>query len=416
MKHLLTLTILISLGLTACSPKSEELTTYNPPQSKPAEVPHYDPIPEQEFKWITEDGGESNQEFSPQIDILFIIDNSDSMKSTQDNLKRNIDKFTAGILQNRMIDYHIGVVSTWDSSERALKNKKDSYQVGDLRYVKDSSGKNYNQRFIDRKVSQSLIASTLDIGVMPYAQGGPEDEEFFSPLAAAIEKNGHSAVNEKFFRDQAQLVVIIITDADESNTSTHPDQMAQKLIDFKKGQFQKISVYGVLVKATDPDSVKDWALKIHPTYNPQCFNGKANNGTCTGFGPERLEQFIFKVNEYAGTPDQIRSKFIMGITSKSFGADLARIGSDITVKTLEKDILLSQRPRFDEKANQLMIRVRYGSPTELAAGRGQVIRQGAGGWMYNADDNSIHLSGHIKYQYVEGARFAVDLIPLTLKK
>jgi hypothetical protein len=130
------------------------------------------------------------------------------------------------------------------------------------------------------------------------------------------------------------------------------------------------------------------------------------NGTCKeGFGPETLEKFIVAANPNSGTPDQIRAKHIMNIRSEKFGSDLEVIGKAITVKTLEKDIYLQQRPRTEN--NKLMVRVMYGN---------QVIPQKEeSGWLYDPTNNSIHLSGNINYQYVEGARFTVDLIPLTLK-
>lgn len=421
MKHLLTLISLSTLSLTflACSPESASLSTQKQIPEQKVDIPHYDPVPDQQFNWVTEAGGQSRLDFNPRIDILFVVDNSDSMKTAQANLKRNIGKFTAGIIQNRMIDYHIGVTSSWDSSERALKTKKDNYQVGDLRRIKDSSGKTYAQRFLTRKIgNQDVIASSIDIGVTPFDQGGPEVEEFFSPLSAALEKTGHGATNEDFFRDDAQLVVIIMTDADDSTSRISPEQMAQSLIDFKKGQVDKIAVYGVLVRAQDPDEKKDWDLRIHPKYHPECFDNsrsKKNNGKCSPFGPDRLEQFVVAANSNAGTPEQIKQKFIMGITS-DFSAGLTKIGSDITVKTLEKNIFLQQRPRYDDRTKQIMVRVRYGTPRDLAAGKGQLIPQGETGWLYNPDDNSIHLSGHIRYQYAEGSQFAVDLIPLTLRQ
>jgi hypothetical protein len=416
------------MALGCAQPKSETLETQKPVPQDNTVIPKYDPIPEQKFGWVTEDGGQSQLDFNPRIDILFVTDNSDSMVSAEQNLKRNIDKFTSGVMQNKMIDYHIGTVSTWDSTERAVTTKKDGYDIGDLRYVKDSKGQKYNARFLTRKTGTvDLIASTLDIGILPYNQGGPEIEEFFSPIQAAIEKTGHAAVNEGFFRDDAHLVIVVMTDADDSTKNVSPEQMAQNLIDFKKGQTNKLSVYGVLVQAQDPDNKKDWDLRIHPKYHPECFTktakGFKNNGTCKGFGPDRMDQFIVASNPSAGTPDQIRNKFIMKITNPDYGSDLARIGSDITAKTLEKTIFLQQRPRVDDTTQKLMLRVRYGSPDVLAKGGGQLIPQGndsqgsqnSHGWLYNAQDNSIFLSGKIQYQYVEGAKFAVDLQPLTLK-
>ncbi|KYG64239.1 hypothetical protein AZI87_13440 [Bdellovibrio bacteriovorus] len=398
--------------VSACSPESATLKVERPLVEEQVQIPQYEQIPAQTFEWITEDGGQSQFDFNPEVDILFVTDNSDSMKTAQDNLLRNIDRFTAGILKNKMIDYHIGVISVWDSSDRYAQTKKDIYQIGDLRHIKNPQGQtSQSRRFVAKSDNNSkLIASTLNIGVTPYAQGGPEFEELFSPLAAALEKTGRGASNEGFFRKDAQLVVILLTDADDSSKNLNPEEMAQKLIDFKGGRTEKVAVYGVLVRPQDPDTYKDWDLRIHPKYHPECFdmNQKTpkNNGKCTGFGPARLEQLIVAANPNEGTPEQIRAKHIMSIVSPKFGDELAQIGSDITVKTLSKEIFLSQRPRAD-KNGQLMVRVRYGK---------QVIPQKAkGGWLYNPEDNSIVLSGDIDYQYVEGARFSVDLVPLTLK-
>lgn len=398
--------------VSACSPESATLKVERPLAEEQVQIPQYEQIPAQTFEWITEDGGQSQFDFNPEVDILFVTDNSDSMKTAQDNLLRNIDRFTAGILKNKMIDYHIGVISVWDSSDRYAQTKKDIYQIGDLRHIKNPQGQtSQSRRFVAKSDNNSkLIASTLNIGVTPYAQGGPEFEELFSPLAAALEKTGRGASNEGFFRKDAQLVVILLTDADDSSKNLNPEEMAQKLIDFKGGRTEKVAVYGVLVRPQDPDTYKDWDLRIHPKYHPECFdmNQKTpkNNGKCTGFGPARLEQLIVAANPNEGTPEQIRAKHIMSIVSPKFGDELAQIGSDITVKTLSKEIFLSQRPRAD-KNGQLMVRVRYGK---------QVIPQKAkGGWLYNPEDNSIVLSGDIDYQYVEGARFSVDLVPLTLK-
>lgn len=400
--------------LAACSPESSDFISVEPWEAPPeTPIPQYDPIPEQKFEWITEDGGQS-QTFSPQVDILFVTDNSESMKSAQENLSRNIDRFTAKLMSNQMIDYHIGVISTWDSSERFAQMKKDSYKPGDLRSVKTSAGKYLNKRFISR-TEKSHLASTLKIGITPYSQGGPEIEEFFSPLAAALENTGRGASNEGFFRPEAQLVIIFLTDADDSTSKISPEQMARMLVDFKGGKAEKVAVYGVLVRPEDPDNIKDYDLRVHPKYHPECFDGNKNNGKCSGFGPQRIEELIVAANAGSGTPEEIRSKYIMSIASKNFGTDLAKMGDDITIKTLAKEIFLNYRPRLDSKTGQFMVRVRYGTSDQLAAGKGQVIPQGAkGGWLYDPEANSVNLSGDINYQYKEGARFAVDLIPLTI--
>lgn len=416
MKNLLVPVIYISafLLLAACSPESATLTAEKSLVQPEVVVPQYDMPQVPASEWISEDGGQSQVDFNPQVDILFVIDNSDSMKSAQENLIRNLDGFTAGILKNKMIDYHIGVISVWDSSDRYIKTKKDSFEIGDLRFIKNTKSQSaLNRRFVAKSdKNPSLIAPTLNIGVTPYAQGGPEYEEMFAPLAASLEKTGRGAANEGFFRENAQLAIVLLTDADDSSNGITAEQMAQKLIDFKGGKAEKVSVYGVLVRPNDPDKVKDWDLRIHPKYHPECFDmtqkTPKSNGKCTsGFGPERLEKFIVAANQNQGTPDQIRENHIMSIVSPNFGKDLAKIGSAITVKTLAKEIFLSQRPRVDAKG-QLMIRVSYGKQS--------IPQKAKGGWLYDPENNSIKLSGDIDYQYAEGAHFTVNLVPVTVKK
>lgn len=397
----------------ACSPQTASMTAQQViPQATP---PSYERIAEQKAAWITEDGGQSQLDFNPQVDILFVTDNSDSMKSAQANLVRNIDKFADGIVKNRMIDYHIGVVSTWDSSERFITTKKDQYGIGELRFIKDSKNQSFNKRFVTRN-ENALTASTLDIGVAAYADGGPENEEFFSPLIAAMDKSGNGQANDGFFRPDAQLVVIFMTDADDSNSNISVEEMDRKLLAFKGDRRDKLSVYGVLVKASDDDQYKDWALRIHPKYHSECFDTtkktpvRNNNPKCKdGFGPERIEQLIVNANQGSNlTAKEIKDKYIMSIISRNFGTDLTNIGADIKVRTMAKEISLTRGVPVVENGI-IQVRVRYGTPDELAAGKGQLIPQGKGGWLYDPDHNSIRLSGDVNYQYKEGARFAVDL-------
>ncbi|MFS4460353.1 hypothetical protein [Bdellovibrio sp. HCB2-146] len=406
--------------LSACAQESGSLYSQDPqPVPPPVVIPEGTKVPTQQFGWITNDGGESEVDFNPRVDILFVIDNSDSMAATQDSLVKNINRFTSGIVSNKVIDYHIGVISTWDNSENFAKLKKDTYGIGELRAAKNAQGVEQSKRFIDRSDSPQALAATLKIGIAPLVQGGPENEEFFAPLLAAIEKSGRGAANEEFFREDAQLVVVFVTDADDYNKNNiSHEQVAQALVDFKKDP-KKVSVYGALVGAKDPDTKKDWALRIHPKYNEQCFNfdakGKAtNNGTCTGFGPEKIESLIYKVNKQTGMTDaQIRNQYVMSILSPKFGDELGRLGDDIKKKILEKEIFLSQSPRFDEKTQQYQIVVRYGKPDVLAKGKGQIIPMDKQkGWSFTPP-NIVKISGNLK-AYEEGAKFAVDFVPVNL--
>jgi hypothetical protein len=421
-----TLCLSVLMALAGCSPEANTMVTAQPiPQTeRPADKTVNVPVK----PWSSEDGGQNEMEFNPQVDILFVVDNSDSMRGAQTNLVANIDRFASSIVKNKVIDYHIGVTSTWDSSERFAKAKTDGYQNGDLRFVTDGKGQNSTLRFLTRKEDKSLLASTLKIGVLSYAQGGPETEEFMSPIAAALDKSGHGATNDGFFRENAQLVVIILTDADDSITQWTPDQLASKLVNFKGGRGDKVAVYGALVKASDPDDKKDFGLRVTAKDHPECFEPKthrklrkgeagADPGCFSGFGPVNLEQLIVLANSAAGTPKEIRENFIMSLNGSSFGSDLAKIGDTISAKTLAKTIRLDQLPKMGPDGKP-MIRVRYGTPEELAQGKGRIIPNSSkGGWLYDPQYNTIYLAGDIKYEDAqEGSRFAVDILAVTIKQ
>lgn len=402
MKNLI-LSLAAMTALAACAPQSPENTTISGRREvaqPPAPViPQYDSVARDEIKWITIDGGQGQLDFNPRVDILFVIDNSDSMKSAQSNLVRNIDQFAAGIQKNKMIDYHIGVTSVWDSSAAFQKGTAKVYKNGEIRGGLVSKANN----------KSGLLAQTLNIGIAPLAQGGPETEEVFSAISAAIQTSntGRGGANEGFFREDAQLVVVILTDADDSSSSINAEQLVAELHSFKKGEQEKVSVYAALVKASDSDEYKDYGLKIHPKYHPECFTAGKDNKTCSGFGPDRLLEFVVKANAIHGNSGEIRSKHIMSLVQENFGKDLSRIGNDIKARTLAKRIELPQRPRLNADGTP-MIRVLYGKQT--------IAPSATAGWTYDATANAIVLSGDVSYTYVEGAKFQVDMVPVNIRK
>jgi hypothetical protein len=425
----------LSLSLMmGCSPAATTLSVQSPAPQTPPPPPTLKKVAstiQSPNNWIHVDGGAQMMDFNPKIDILFVVDDSDSMKNHQDKIAANLGRFMEGLKANKMIDYHIGVTAGWDSTDRALtmrtasaKKGRHLFDNGELRPVKDSSGKWTANRFLTRNDSVATAARTVDIGITPYNEGGPEIEELFSPISAAIKLTGAGAANEGFFRSDAHLATVIVTDADDSRNGQDPTYLPktsaadayQDLLTFKNGDASKISVWGALVSAADPDSQKDWDLRITPKYNSQCFDSQGHlNGQCKGFGPARIEDLIVMSNPDDGSPEQIKKKHIMDLIQDDYGTKLLQIGSEITEKVLSKEILLSQLPQADDKGLP-MIRVFYGNNKTLASGKAQEIPMDlAKGWSYNADHNSVHISGATRYQAVDGGRFDIMMAPANTK-
>lgn len=189
--------------------------------------------------------------FKPQVDILFVIDNSDSMVKHQEKLKANIDKFVSAFETNKRIDFHIGVTTVWDSRRFGPIVKEGFHPLGALYPVAGSP----SQTFVTRAPGyMRVLGETLKIGVVArgtdaHDLGGPEFEELFSPVVAAIDGR-----NAGFIRPQAHLAVIMMTDADDVS-SVAPSKLASILEESKSGDTSMISTYAVL--SMSPSCPKD---------------------------------------------------------------------------------------------------------------------------------------------------------------
>src|SRR5947209_3325762 len=93
--------LVIFLAVVSCSDTSPKL------------VPPPAPVPTD--KVINSANGET---FEPKVDILFVIANDTSMFTYQPNLINNAAQFTAEIIKNKILDYHIGVTSAMGTNQR----------------------------------------------------------------------------------------------------------------------------------------------------------------------------------------------------------------------------------------------------------------------------------------------------------
>lgn len=164
--------------------------------------------------------------FNPKVDILFVIDNSGSMDTAQQNLSRNASLFADGISKMSILDYHIGVVTT--DMDRYTCDTACGRLQGFPTYVEKTTPN------MVANLSRKMIVGTR----------GSSSEEMFSPVEAALSVPLSTSVNQGFYRSDAFLAVIFITDA--------KDQSPLKAQDFlhflanKKGDPNKVLGYGVI--------------------------------------------------------------------------------------------------------------------------------------------------------------------------
>lgn len=382
-----------AFALAACSPPSPKLTA--PPEVLVA----------------AEDGaGDFKIEFNPKVDILFVIDNSASMVDDQERLSGNIDRFVDGFANNGLIDYHIGIVSVSDRV-RQTPGSPNYYPAGQLRPLKKSGqtftplkranctttdaivgATDLTPGFITRETPDGLavLRESLKIGVQCLDDGGPEYEELFAPIAAAFSPEMREGANKGFYRPDAHLAVILVSDAAPSNLELSPGELALELRRLKNFNSGMISTH---------------AIGIHPDYNcPVDPSLKGPSGS--PLYPERVQQFVSdtggRLLSLCPVKKELDKNGKPKIDPVPWGDVLAEIGRDIRRRTLGREIRINAIPELGT------IEVSYGS---------QKLKPDSAkerGWRYNEKFNALIIDGDVDLKPEPGAEIRIKFTPVNL--
>lgn len=145
---------------------------------------------------------------NPEVDVLFVVDNSCSMQTSQDELAANFPVFFS-YFEGSGIDYHIGVVST---------DMVAGDQAGRLQVVA-------GRRWVDDETdnAQGVFSAMVGLGV-----SGSATEQGIAAAYAALEvhRDDHNA---DFRRDDAGLVIVTISDEEDQSNAPTPDEFASYL-------------------------------------------------------------------------------------------------------------------------------------------------------------------------------------------
>ena len=149
-------------------------------------------------EYATEDFHQADEENITAIDVLFVVDSSGSMASKQTSLTDNFPIFM-NYFMGLGIDYHIGVITT-DMSSATEQGRLHSYD---------------GKKYIDASTSDPITAFTAlaTVGI-----GGSSAEMGRDPIYNALYVYNNSD-NAGFLRPDSGLIVIVITDENDSSTS-----------------------------------------------------------------------------------------------------------------------------------------------------------------------------------------------------
>jgi hypothetical protein len=153
-------------------------------------------------------------------------------------------------------DYHLGVVTATPQQS----NPGSCTTLGDLSRV-DSNGNDCGLAAGSYITKDDVLADsvlcTLQTGTGDWdGTEAPMDAMFASTDA---QRNGPGGCNEGFFRADAPLFVIVVSDVDDNNSGGTPQQWFDDLVAFKGGHEENVSIAEII----DIDgSCAEHALKL----------------------------------------------------------------------------------------------------------------------------------------------------------
>lgn len=216
------------------------------------------------------DGGPPVTPGCDKVDFLFVIDNSESMADEQDSLVASVPGFIAGIEStlSEVEGFHVGVIST----DEYARNPEECRELGAL--ITQTGGEGSSNMVCGpfaeggRYMTEAddfdhAFACTAAIGI-----AGDGNERTVDALLAAlsVDANAPGACNEGFIRDDALLVVVLITDEEDDHemlaglqiagSQGHPPDWYQALLD-RKGVPENVAILS-LVGHDKPNACPDF--------------------------------------------------------------------------------------------------------------------------------------------------------------
>lgn len=310
-----------------------------------------------------------------KIDILWVIDNSGSMKTSQDNLASNFQAFINRFNQKNY-DFHMAVTVT-DAWEKAFNSSSLKSRIKDGAVLQKNPTliESHSGVFVMDKNTPNM-SSVFDINIKQGTLGNGDERAFESFKQTLLDP-----WNVNFRRSDAFLAVIIVSDEEDFSQSsatfnesyTNPKlYTVQSYVDFMDS-FTNATVNG-----------KNYSVSVISVPDDACKTQLSSDGFA--------RKISTRLPELANL-----TKGVKGSLCSNFGDTLDVISDNII--QLSSVFKINQEPQVD---------------TIKVTVDGAVIPNDAtNGWTYNATDLTITFHG----SSVPGANsnIQIDYYPMSIK-
>lgn len=193
---------------------------------------------------------EEKENLCKEIDFLFVIDNSGSMADNQENLVNNFQGFIDGIKNAVGFgNFHIGIITT---DPYSYNNSKCATYGG---LVSQTGGSNSSMSICGPWSKGNFMTTTeIDMinGFKCAAQVGTSGSGDEQPIESFVNSftpflNAMGQCNEGFYREDAILIVVFITDEGLSNNNVFT---ALQEVEFYRGTLENVVALGLVPLAT----------------------------------------------------------------------------------------------------------------------------------------------------------------------
>ncbi len=272
-----------------------------------------------------------------KADILFVVDNSGSMKEEQSNMSARFPSFIKNLEQ---INWRAGIITT-DVSDPALP-----FSDGQLTVFENG------QNLLDSQLLATDAENLFSKGIQRTERGSSDEQGIFATYRF-LERE--SVKNAPFLRADASLNVVIVSDADETppkdakgnvviDHRNNPEKLLAYLID--KYPLKKFQFHSIVVKENDK----------------ACLGVSSNEGY--GLAYEKLSDLTKGIKGSVCAPD--------------YGGQLAFVSEKI--KELVKSVSLDCEPAIDAKTGKPMFEVKLNNTEAIEVDKivgNQVFFKGA---------------------------------------
>lgn len=219
-----------------------------------------------------------------QLDILWVIDNSGSMRDHQQNVIRNMNKFITALTSSSSLDWKSGLISTSE---------------GELPFGGFAPGDEW--LYSDPNVGRKMETAVGRLGT-----SGDATERTFTPVLDALQRYPN------FLRSGGAFAIIVISDAPEQS-DINADDFVQALSNYKGG-LAGTYFYGFL-------NPRDWC---YPTDDTWAWLG----------------------SPFQQVNTQIKGKFYK-LCDPDFATNLADLGKNLGEQVSKSRIYLKEVPRIE---------------------------------------------------------------------